>query len=193
MESIDIILTGTSPILLHSDRLANPLDAMTKQLKTLTGKKKKTDDDHLAIARQEWEGGLYFDEKIGPYLPARNIKAMLIGAAKKTKDGPKAKGGMIISTDKVPLFYTGPRTIKGLWDANTFADMRCVGVQQKRLMRCRPVFSEWSCRFTVVYDPSVIDRQDIIRFAETGGQLVGLGDYRVENCGDFGRFEAKEA
>ena len=95
MDIVTIKLTGTAPILLHSDRLSNPLDSLTKEIKTYTGKRKKTDEDHAEIARLEWTGGMYYDEKTGPYLPARNIKAMLISAAKKTKDGPKAKTGLI--------------------------------------------------------------------------------------------------
>lgn len=193
MKICTIKLTGTAPLLLHSDRLSNPLDVLTKEIKTYTGKRKKTDEDHEAIARLEWTGGMYFDEKIGPYLPARNIKAMLISAAKKTKDGPKAKTGLIIAEDKVKLEYAGPRSIDGLWKDGRFTDMRSVGIMGSRTMRCRPVFQEWSCTFGVFYDPAVVDKADILRFAETGGRLVGLGDYRVECCGDFGRFDAQEA
>lgn len=189
MESIKIGVIGTSPLLMHSDRLANPLGALTKEIKTYTGKRKKTEEDHLEIARLEWMGGMYYDAKIGPYVPARNLKALLIEAAKKTKDGPKVRSGCVILEDKLRLEYDGPRDQEGLWKDGRFTDMRTVGVQSSRTMRCRPVFTEWSLEFTVVYDPAVVDPAEIIRFAETGGRLVGVGDYRPACGGDFGRFE----
>ena len=193
MNTVKIKLTGTSPILLHSDRLANPLDALTKEKKAVSTKRKKTDEDHAEIARLEWLGALYHDEKIGPYLPGRNIKAMLITAAKVTKDGPKAKRGLIIEQDKVKLLYDGPRDVAGLWKSGKFTDMRTVGQQQARIMRCRPVFPEWAVEFNVIFDASVVDKADILRFADAGGRLIGMGDYRVECCGDFGRFTVEEA
>lgn len=192
MESIKIRFNGTAPLLVHSDRLANPMDALTKAKKAVATKRKKTDEDFAEIARMEWEGGLYYDEKTGPYIPGRNVKAMLISAAKKSKDGPKAKTGMIVSEDKIKLIYSGPREIAALWKDGRFTDMRSVGQQKARIMRCRPIFPEWACEFTVIFDPGVVDKADILRFAETGGRLVGLGDYRVECCGDFGRFEVQE-
>ena len=36
---------------MHSDKFANPLHPATKAHKALTGKRKKTDDDHEAIAK----------------------------------------------------------------------------------------------------------------------------------------------
>lgn len=191
MEQVQITITGTSPLLMHSDRLSNPLDPLTKEIKTYSGKKKKTDEDHLAMAKLEWTGGMYFDPKIGPHLPARNIKATLIVAAKKSKDGPKMKTGATILETMCPLKYKGPRDIKGLWEDGQYTDVRSVGVMGSRVMRCRPVFREWETTFTVVYDAAVVDRADVIRFAETAGQLIGLGDYRPANGGDFGRFEVK--
>lgn len=193
MEQVKITITGTSPLLMHSDRLSNPLDPLTKEIKTYTGKRKKTDEDHLEIARLEWRGGMYYDPKIGPYIPARNIKAALIVAAKKSKDGPKMKTGATILESMCPLKYRGPRDIEKLWEDGNFADIRSVAVMSARTMRCRPVFTEWETTFTAVYDAAVVDKVDIVRFAETAGQLVGIGDYRPANGGDFGRFEVKEA
>lgn len=192
METVKIRLTGTAPILIHSDRLANPLDPLTKAKRAVATKRKKTDEDHAELAKMEWEGALYYDDKVGPFMPGRNIKAMLISAAKKTKDGVRAKTGLIVSEDKIKILYSGPREIGALWADGRFTDIRCVGQMKARIMRCRPIFPEWALEFSVVYDPSVVDKSDILRFADAGGRLVGIGDYRVECCGDFGRFEVEE-
>lgn len=191
MEKITLKITGTSPILMHSDRMANPLDPIKKRLSPITAKRKKTDEDHEEIAHIEWEAGMYFDENVGPHLPGRMIKAALIQAAKKTKDGPKIKSGVVVMTDKAPLQYAGPRKLDEMWKSKKFVDMRSVVVQRARLMRCRPIFPEWSVSVELIYDGSVVDRADIVRIAETAGALVGMGDYRPENGGDFGRFNVE--
>lgn len=48
--------------MMHSDKLANPLHPATKAHRELTSKRKKVDDDHVAIARSEFIAGVYFDE-----------------------------------------------------------------------------------------------------------------------------------
>jgi hypothetical protein len=192
MKTINAEITGVSPFLMHSDRLANPLDPLKKEISTYTSKRKKTDDDHEEIARLEWLGGMYFDEKIGPYVPGRMLKAALINSAKKTKEGPKIRSGVLVSTDKAKLVYDGPRNTEALWKSGKFTDIRSVVVQRARLMRCRPIFHEWACRFEIVYDESVIDKSDIFRLLGTAGTMIGIGDFRPENGGDFGRFDAKE-
>ncbi|MDY0013870.1 MAG: hypothetical protein RBS40_13375 [Rhodocyclaceae bacterium] len=193
METLQLRIIGDSPILMHSDRLANPLDPLKKEMALYTGKRKKTDEDHEMIAFLEWKAAMYWDVKAGPYLPGRMLKSALIRGATKSKDGPKIKTGAVVLTDKAPLEYDGPRDQAALWGLGTWTDMRSVVVQRARLMRCRPIFPEWSARFEVVFDPAVIDQRDLLRIAETTGQMVGLGDYRVERGGDFGRFHVEVA
>lgn len=192
MEKMKIKLTGTSALLMHSDRLANPLDPLKKEMSTYTSKRKKTDEDHETIARLEWQASMYHAEETGPYLPGRMLKACLIGSAKKTKEGPKVKTGLIVMTDKAALEYTGPRDKEKMWKTGKYMDNRSVVVQRSRVMRCRPVFPEWSASFEIIFDPAIIDKTDILRIASTAGLVVGVGDYRPENGGDFGRFQAEE-
>ena len=65
MQTIKVKIIGTRPLLMHSDIYADPLNPRTKAHKALTAKKKKTDEDHEAIAQSEWRGGMYFDEELG--------------------------------------------------------------------------------------------------------------------------------
>lgn len=191
MQTLEIRVNGLSPILMHSDKLANPLDPLKKLQAQYTSKRKKTDDDHAEISKIEWMSAMYYDEKIGPFLPGRMLKANLIVAAKKTKESPKVKSGLIVSTDKAKLQYNGPRNQEEMWKSGDFADVRSVVVQRARLMRCRPIFNEWCAEFEIVYDENIIDGGDVVRLLETGGTMIGLGDYRPAKGGDFGRFEVE--
>lgn len=192
METLKVRITGSSPLLMHSDRLANPLDPLKKELATYTSKRKKTDEDHEEISRIEWSAAMYHDDNIGPYIPGVMVKATMINAAKKTKEGPKARSGLIVTTSKARLEYDGPRDKEKMWKSGKFADIRSVVVQRARLMRCRPVFTEWSFVAEIMYDMSVIDKADILRLLETAGLMVGIGDFRPQFGGDFGRFITEE-
>lgn len=185
METINVRITGISPLLMHSDRFANPLDPATKAHKELTSKRKKTDEDHEAIARSEWMGSLYID-KNGPYIPGQNIDAAIIEAAKMQKLGKTVKRAVQVVDDRVHLEYTGPKTAEALFQPE-FIDVRGVKVGMAKLMRCRPIFREWAAGFTVMYNPEQINREDLVKAINDAGLLVGLCDYRPR----FGKFTAE--
>lgn len=189
METIKVRITGLSPILMHNGRLANPLDEASKKLKSLTAKKTKTDADHADIARAEWEGGLYIDEG-GPFVPCDNLDSCLKGAAKGQKLGKKFGAAVAVIEDRAPLVYKGPRDADGLWSAK-FYDVRGVVVGGKRVQRCRPIFREWSCEFTVSFDPQDVDRRQIEKALQDAGRTIGLFDRRPEKGGRFGKFAAE--
>lgn len=181
-----ITLTSAAPLLMHSSRLANPLDPATKALKKVTGKQKKTDDDHEEIARLEHAASLYWDDDAGPYLPSDNIWRCLYDAAKKSKMGPRIKEGIVFPEEVNPISYTGPRTIDGLWKDGNHRLVVSAKVGMQRVMRCRPMFREWKADAEGILDPNVLDLADLITIADTAGVVIGIGDWRPR----YGRFTA---
>lgn len=186
MEIIKLKLNGSRPLLMHADIFADPLNPLTKAHKALTSKRKKTDDDHEAIAKSEWRGGMYFDENLGPYIPGVNIEASMIAGGKLSKLGTQLKRSVEVIDDKCKLEYDGPRTVEKLW-SQRFYDARSVKVQTSRLMRYRPIFHRWSLVCEVAFDPESIDKQQVIKCLQDGGQYCGIGDYRPK----FGRFDVE--
>lgn len=177
-------ITGTTALLMHNAQLCNPLNVTAKAMKTVSGKRKKTDDDHLEMARLEFLGGLYLDPDIGPFIPGENIQRCLVDAARITRDGVKVTRGVFIASDVNPLAYKGPRTASELWADENFRLMSAAKVQQSRIMRCRPIFREWRTEATGILDTSILDFADFKKIARTAGQLIGLGDWRPR----YGRF-----
>jgi len=110
---IDITIEGTSPLLMHSVRLANPFDEWTKRLKALNSKRKKTGEDVHEIARVEWNGGLYIDD-VGPYVPSEWIESMIRDGAKKNRLGRTVTSALLTETDRFHLDYDGPRDRGGV-------------------------------------------------------------------------------
>lgn len=193
MKTITLKLTGVSPLLMHSDRYANPLDPMTKAHKALTKKpaSQKTTEYYEEVARSEWMGGLYYDENIGPYLPGQNIKSALVGAGKLSRMGAAFKRGVMILDDRIKLDYPGPRDAEKMFEDQKFIDCRSVVVGQSRIMRYRPKIHNWTLQVDVLFSPEMTEKESIIRAAEDAGKFVGLGDYRPEKGGTFGRFEVE--
>jgi len=185
MELLTLNVRGTSPLMMHSDKLANPLHPSTKVHKELTGKRKKTEDDHLAIARSEFIAGAYFDDVAGFFIPGSNFDATFLGGAKLQKLGTHWKRGALVITDKAALMFKGPSTPEALWEDQRFVDCRGVKVGQAKIMRYRPIFLEWECQLEVAINSDVLDLQEARKAIDDAGKLIGVCEYRPR----FGRFE----
>lgn|SRR3990167_678223 len=188
METLKARLTGLVPLILHNARLADPLDPISKAMKTVSSKRKKTDADFEELARLEFEGGLYMvDDE--PVIPARLIYGLLAGkggAARKQKSGPEAKAGIVVSGN-FPLKYDGPRDVAGLWRDARFRSRVNAKIGQATVMRTRPIFEEWAVTIAVQYNPELVNRAQLIEWLELGGDQVGLGDWRPQ----YGRFSVE--
>jgi hypothetical protein len=189
MDKVRIDVQGASPLLMHAATLADPLDEATKAFKTVSGKRSKTEDDHIAMSRMEFAAGLYLAQDGYPVMPAANLMACLIAGARITKSGPKVERGMTLLGVEFPLIYTGPKTAAELFADPNFVDRRSVVNQRARVMRTRPKFREWGFTAEGYVDAGILDVPTLTAIAADAGNLIGLGDYR--KGGGFGRFTAK--
>lgn len=184
MNETKIKIRGLTPILMHNGQLADPISKATLALAELTGKRNKTEADHLAISKCEWLGGLYVDDRERPCLPGEVLESCLVEGAKRHKLGKLAKGGIIVFGN-FPLEYEGPKSIDALWDHGGFLKRSAVRVGQARVIRSRPMFPKWECSFVIQWDESMIKNEAmLLEIAHSAGQ-AGVGDYRPK----FGRFE----
>jgi hypothetical protein len=180
---------GTRPLLVHNVQLASPLNAYAKKLKALNSKRIKTDEDRVEIARVEFEGSLYYDAEVGPYLPGQNLLASLVEGGRLTKAGKKIERGVNVDDLVLPLIYRGPRDIASLWGngESEYVDIRSVVVQRNKVDRCRPIFRDWAIEAEILLDPSVIDLEEFAEVARNAGAMAGVGDYRRL----YGRFSVE--
>lgn len=187
MKNIKCEFHGISPIILHSCQGVNPLHPLVLQMKVLTGKRKKTEEDLIAISDFEWELGLYWDDEIGVYIPAENIEATIREAAKAKKKGKDIVKGFQCEEMMIPLEFGEDLDKEQLKNDYRFRDVRAMRVQQSRVMRTRPRFNMWNLTFTAMYDEKILsftDLEDAIAYA---GQYVGLCDSRPK----YGKFTAR--
>ena len=189
MKSVEVKISGPA-LLMHNGRLANPRDPYTKALKEFTSKKKKSDEDQEEITRREFQGGLYHDDDIGPYLPGEALQACLVEGSRKSKQGREFVS-VTVAEDRVPLEYAGPRDRDGLWADDRFLLTVGVKVTTSRVMRTRPLFRNWACKFTIeIEDDASVNVEDVERALTTAGRKIGLGDWRPGSPrgGRHGRF-----
>lgn len=57
-----------------------------------------------------------------------------------------------------------------------------------RVARRRPVFKNWSLKFNIEYDEDELSASTIKEILDYAGTRVGIGDFRPEKGGPFGRF-----
>jgi hypothetical protein len=185
MEKATFEIRSLSPLIMHSGQLADPLNeaatAVSDAVKV--AKKNKTKVAWLAAYKAEFTGGLCLDENLEPCVPGEYIEAVIREGAKKTKQGKQVKAGIIVDGN-FPLLYKGPRTVDALWDAKFYKTVSAK-VGQNRVMRTRPIFSEWGCRFEVHFNDQLLSAKDLASFLDVAGREVGLGDWRPR----YGRFE----
>lgn len=184
---ITLNITGSAPLLMNSNTLADPLSDAKKRMTRISEKRKKTDEDHIAMRRIEFEAGLYLDPEDGPYLPGANIAKSLLMAARIRRNGPKVERGLIMVSPINRLEYEGPRDVSGLWSDLRFRNTAPVKMQGRTtVIRCRPMFPKWSCVATALVNPSVLPREELEEIAVDAGQMIGVGDWRPWH----GRYEA---
>lgn len=182
-------MTGTTPLLMHNSRLADPLDKWAKAMKAVSAKRNKTDDDHAELARLEWMGGIYWSEQTGPYVPVENVVASFYRGGTRAKAGTAIRQAVsfVPSHEGLswPVIYDGPRDREAMFDDGRFTDRRSVVVSRQRVIRTRPRFDSWSIEGELEIDESVISILDLDRHAKVAGRLIGLGEGRAIGMGRY--------
>lgn len=179
-ETMRLRFVGTKRLLMHSGRLADPLDPVTRDLARLTAKRPKTIADHQEISRTEWYGSLWLHGDRA-CVPAEALMATMVGGAKSLKKGLDVAAGVDIE-QHAPLLYDGPQDIDELWECGDFKFRAGVKVGvNKKTMRTRPCFRDWRVEFTVNYLPSVVDPEVVVEACTYAGIRRGLGDWRPQN------------
>lgn len=184
-QTLSYQLTSACPQIMHNGQTANPTNKWAKAMKAVSGKRSKTDADYEELARLEFLAGLYMGPN-GPIIPATNIDAMVINAAKKLKEGMIAKSG-VFCLEQSDLQYDGPRTAEGLWLDERFRFVALVRVSTARVARTRPIFSDWSAVVKLNIEDTAVNATRVDQWMNIAGTQVGLGDWRPQ----YGRFSAE--
>lgn len=156
---------------------------------TMKAKKmgKKTKDREPCDPEQEFNDATYRTEA-GEYgVPMMAVKNAIIGAAHKDLGVEKT-----LVRKSLFLECRDPGKIIPIRCDTPFMREDTVRVGMKSAdLRYRPEFPSWECDLHIKYDSANLTIEDIVNLVNRAGFGVGIGDWRPEKGGEFGRFGVK--
>lgn len=174
-------VVGMSPLLQH-----NPAGSMKLAKKGLSKK-------NIPEPEDEAEAGVYRtpDGEFGA--PVIWFRAAMLEAAKGErigKIGAKSviSGGVMMEDiDEVVPLLNAENGMEPIEEYEI--DIRRAKVQNAGVLRSRPRFKGWGCRFDLIVDEEIISMKDhVIPLLQKAGVVCGVGDFRPQKMGTFGRF-----
>jgi hypothetical protein len=178
------MLTGTTPLVQHNIRLADPDDEFTKEIAKLTSKRTKSQDDRESIAHLEFLGSLYVGRQ-GPFVPSANLRKCFAETAVIRKLKKAMLRAAVPIEVELPIRHDGPTDPEALWLDPKYRYTTSVGVSGRKVTRTRPMFPTWSLEAEWELLTDALDFDAFKWVAETAGLVEGLGDNRVNNYGRF--------
>lgn len=133
----------------------------------------------------------FIDENGNFYLPSDHIRMSLINAGTfmKSKVGNARKS---MANIVAAMFSINPEQIE-LPKFDTVDVRSAVNKNVKaRIIVKRPKWMDWSAKFTLIIDDDSITKDTVEDLLSYAGRYVGIGSYRPEHRGQFGRFEVTE-
>lgn len=182
MNLVTFRVVGISPLLMNSAAAFNEADdgkARTRR--------------SIPPPAEEAEAGTYRLDNSALGFPAAAFKKTVVSAAKGRKVGRLGLPGIVLAsvfetTELLPLFH--PDTGDPLYDY--VIDIRGARPQgQGMVRRARPRLDAWACDVEFEYDEELISAELLADLLARGGRNVGIGNFRPEKSGRYGRFEVE--
>jgi hypothetical protein len=132
------------------------------------------------------EDKLYMDGKGNPYVPATYIRNCLIEAGKSVK--VQGKGKATYSKLMGSTIMIVPDAIlitPGTWEPYTITAVN--PMTHGRMTVTRPKFNQWKLKFSIIASDD-ISEDKLAAIVEEAGRFVGIGDWRPQKKGMFGKF-----
>ena len=167
IKSVDVVLKGLSPLLMHSFPLV-PIESPEK--------KSPEEQAELAAYRDPETKELY--------VPGVAVQRALVSAATFSK----GKGRGSLQKVVAACVMVSPERISlGIKDYIVDSRPVVVPATNGRVVRHRPRLDAWEIRFAIDYDDTLITEAQLRRVVDDMGSRVGLLDFRPECKGPFGR------
>jgi hypothetical protein len=173
LQVANIRIVGDSPLICHAWSEKAKKQMLDKQMKK--AKQGKTAKD----PEQDFEESLYPMPGGGYGFPAVAFKSAMVGAC-RFADGMKmteARGAFHIQGEMIAI--EGEPTPR--------EDMVRVGMGTADI-RFRGEFKQWSAVLPIVFNANVISAEQIVNLLTLAGFGVGVGEWRPERDGSYGRF-----
>jgi len=172
-----ICIKGVTPLLQNRFTGADEVESKPTKRRSTTAQENKVE----ATVYQLPDGTIY--------QPSESIKQGIIEAGKAFK-----KGKSNLSKTFASFIMVTPEAIE-LNPQEYITDRRAVVIPSTkgRVMRNRAKFDKWKLEFEVtILDDSEIDQKTLHDALDYTGHYIGIGDYRPQKKGMYGRFIVEE-
>jgi hypothetical protein len=175
-------VTGVSPLLQNNaSSISDPKDTSKAE-----NKKVYTPEGDAAKAAYKNEDGTF-------YISTDAFRKAMITACSGRKIGKIAANKLFRSAIfpvEERLTILDPENMKPVKKYEI--DTRGVVVMKARVPRSRPIFRKWCVLIDFEVDDEQLQTSHIEQILNIAGKVVGVGDFRVEKNGKFGRFAAEQ-
>ena len=179
MKTVKVEIEGLTPLLMNRFTDETEVKISSGTSSTMRG--------NWGTPREQAAKTAYKDEKGNLYIPGANLFKAIIEGGRFHKIGKKQvtisnstmiTGGVFLKEVVLPL---GTKKFE--------VDSRSVVINGKsRIMKHRARLDTWKLTFELEIDDTIFTVDFVRQFVEDAGKRIGLGDFRPDRKGQFGRF-----
>lgn len=172
IQTVTFILVGDSPLIVHAWSEKAKRQMLDKQMKKATKAKEAKDPE------ADYEACFYKTDTGAYGFPAIGVKAAMVSACRFVDAKMTVMRG---------AFHIDCEMLEVIGEPRPREDMVRVGMGTADI-RYRPEFVGWKMPVTVKFNASVISAEQIANLLNAAGFGVGIGEWRPEKNGSYGRF-----
>lgn len=172
---VDVIIKGISPLLMNRPDL---MDIDEKSKRRLAGVDK---------SKEDFEKKKYLNDEGLLFTPDTHLKGALIESGKKAK----VKGQGKATYSKIigyAVLVSPSQIVHQSQDVEPYTVLAVNPNTKGRNALTRPMLKEWELSFQIEYDSEEIPAEVLKECLDNAGRRVGIGDWRPQKKGTFGRF-----
>ena len=133
-----------------------------------------------------------YEANLEPDIPVRVIRADIEKGARAFKEGGKVRSGMRVKSVKFQWDWDlGVKMVDLAVNPNIHFTVP-VKVGTSKILRTRAIFRDWGAKISLIGDTQFLGEDDIQRWLEYSGNYIGIGDWRPDKSGEYGRFRIVE-
>jgi hypothetical protein len=182
MKTLSVTIEGITPLICNKFSDAAAMRSSSGRTSSMSGSERETP---LEISEKKLYIGL--DGK--PMIPGMNVFRCIVEGGRFHKVGKKQvttlKNSVLyscatINDVEVPIIHRQP------WKVDTRAVR--IPATGGRILAHRPMFDDWRLSFSIEFDEGMIGEKFMRDIFDDAGKRVGLGDFRPDCKGPYGKF-----
>lgn len=181
METMRVCIVGTTPMIMHRfSKKAREELLFPKGRANSAEKAEKLKHDPVSEFRESIYMNRDTKRPSAVHIPDGTFQKALASAALDLPGASKAQILRLVSVQRQIDMFGVPTLGMDM--------VRSSGMDRTPDVRTRAYFAEWACRLEIDYVSSLLKQNQIVNLLAAAGMIVGVGDWRPQKGGSFGKF-----